>query len=149
MLAILVGIPVAGVCAAGGWIYFTTNQHPPAQFAQLFAPGHLVRPGEVDKAITEILKEQFPVGMPVKDLKSALYKSGFRDLPPPPVGCVPPSATKDLRGPYFICTDHRDSMAYSWAVAFMVCGGGIYVKWLSDQNSKITDIKGSANTACL
>lgn len=148
LLAILVGLPVTVVCAFCVWIYFATNRHPPAQFAQLFTPEHLTHFGEVDKAITEILNAEFPIGTSVRDLKSALYRSGFRDPPPPPAGCVPPSATAGLRPPYTICQDTRDSVAYNWAIG-LVCGGGIYVKWFSDQNSKITSIKGSANTACL
>jgi hypothetical protein len=129
------------------WIYFATNWHPPAQFAQLFTPEHLTHLGEVDKAITEILNTEFPIGTSVSDLKSALYKSGFRE-PPPPVGCVASSATAGLRPPYTICPDNHDIMAYKWAIG-LVCGGSIYVRWSPDQNSKITSIKGSADTGCL
>jgi hypothetical protein len=148
LLAIIVGLPVALLSAACVWIYLATNWHPPAQFARLFSPEHLTHPGEVDKAITEILNTEFPVGTPVSDLKSALYKRGFRDLPPPPIGCVPPPATEGLRPPYTICPDNRNIMAYKWAIG-LVCGGNIYVSWSPDQNAKITSIKTSAYTECL
>jgi hypothetical protein len=147
LLALVAALPAALLFAASVWIYFTNNWHPPAQYARLFASGHLTHIGEVDKDITEILNTRFPKGTPVSDLKSALYKEGFRDLPPPEVGCVEPSATAGLQPPITICTHNENTMLYRWAIG-LVCGGSIYARWYPDQNSKITGIKGGARTAC-
>ena len=151
LLAIVVGLPVALLCAASAWIYFATNWHPPEQFVQLFSREHLAHLGEVDATITEMLDREFPTGTSVSDLKSALYKKGFRELPPPPMGCIPSDQRAKelgLHPPYTICPDTHDVMAYRWAIG-LVCGGSIYVRWSQDQNSKITSIKGSADTGCL
>jgi hypothetical protein len=151
LLAIIGGIPVALLCAGCVWIYFATNWHPPDQFVQLFSRDHLTHLGEVDATITEILDREFPTGTSVSDLKSGLYKKGFRELPPPPTGCLPSDEKAKelgLHPPYAICPDTHNVMAYRWAIG-LVCGASIYVRWSSNQNSQIDRIKGTANTGCL
>lgn len=151
LLAVFLAIPIGILGAIFAWIYFSPNRHPPELFAQQFKSEHLIHPGDVDAEITEILMREFPPGTPVSDLKSALYKKGFRDVPPPPPGCVPSfekAKELGLRPPYEICPDRRNVMEYGWAIG-LVCGGSIYVTWSPDQSSQIRSIKGTARMSCL
>ena len=143
--------PVIALCSFLAWIFITVNRHPPRMFSQQFVGENRLTGSELNRAISEILKQNFPSGTTLRDLKSSLYKEGLRDRAPPPPNCIPPEkeAEVPLRTVYTLCYDNKTQMEYSWSISLFVCSGYINVQWTTDGDGRVDRIKGSGHTACL
>jgi hypothetical protein len=150
ILGVCLITPVVVLGSFLGWSFIASNGHPPKMFSPPFANRNRLDPMQLSAAITEILQKNFPSGTDVNDLKSALYKEGFRDLPPPPPDCVPreKEAEVPLGRVYTRCYDNSNRMKYAWAIRF-VCTGYIYAKWTTHEDGKVDRIEGDGLIACL
>jgi hypothetical protein len=150
ILGVCLITPIVALCLFLAWSSIASNWQPPKMFSPPFANRNRLDPMQLSAAVTEILQKNFPPGTDVNDLKSSLYKEGFRDLPSPPPDCVPhgKEAEVPLGRVYTRCYDNSNRMKYVWTIKW-VCSGYIYARWTAHEDGKLDRIEGDGLIACL
>ena len=145
LLALCCLLLFATMGAYAVWLSLVYNWGPPRFLAKPLDSPLMDR----DRAMTETINQQFPVGTSEAELISALSKQGFEKAKTPSPRCRQPQEKGSNIKRYMRCPAGTQEMTYDYIELDLVCGTRhLSINWSADPAGKLTRLEATRYVAC-